>query len=64
VRDVKVGSIVQANQLDIHKQLNKNKYKKKKYRRRDSNQEHLSFSDIDKMIRQRADVDESKCQGR
>lgn len=61
---MKIGAIVQANQPGIHKQLNKKQHKKKKRRMRDSSKEHLSFSDIDRLMRQRADVDESKCQGR
>lgn len=59
---MRIGAIVQANQPGIHKQLNNNNHKKKR-RRRDS-KEHLSFSDIDRMMRQKADVDERKCQGR
>jgi hypothetical protein len=53
---------MKANQPNIHKQLNRKTHRKR--RRRDCNQEHLSFSDIDKMMRQRADVDERKCRGR
>lgn len=59
---MRIGTIVQTNQPGIHEQLNKNHAWKRKRRR--GSQEHLSFSDIDKLMRQRADVDERKCQGR
>lgn len=63
MRDVKIGAIVQSSQPGIHKQLNKKNHSKKKRSRRGS-QEHLSFSDLDRMMRQKADIDERKCQGR
>jgi len=58
---VKIGEIVQANQPNIHKQLNNRNYKKKRKRR---DKECLSFKYIDYLMRNNKDVDETKCRGR
>jgi hypothetical protein len=62
VRDVRIGAILQANQPGIHKQFNKNHKRDRKGRR--GCKKHLSFSDIDRLMRERTDIDERKCQGR
>jgi hypothetical protein len=58
---VRIGTIVKEQQPEVHAKLNKRKLKRKRRRR---NKEHFSFSSIDRMMRERTDVDESKCRGR
>lgn len=60
VRGVKIGQILKEKQPDVAKKLNKKRRKK----RRGGKTEHLSFHDYDRMMRERTDVDETKCRGR
>ncbi|EPY6430830.1 hypothetical protein [Clostridium sporogenes] len=55
---MKVGKIIETQQLNIHKQLNKNrKQNKKNYRR--GKKEDLSFSDVMDLMKH-----DSYCRGR
>lgn len=47
---MKVGTIVEANQPEIHKKLNRNNQNHKR-KRRDSKEEHLSFHDCMELMK-------------
>lgn len=55
---MRVGQIIQEKQPEVHKQLQR---KKKKRRRRKKQDTQFSFGNIDRLMRERADVDERKC---
>jgi hypothetical protein len=63
---MKIGQILQEQQPDVHEKLNKNKPNKKKQKpkERKPRKEHLSFNGWDRIMRERSDVDETKCRGR
>jgi hypothetical protein len=63
---MKIGQILKEQQPDIHNKLNKKKYKKKKRkpRERKPKKDDLSFISWDRMMRERTDIDETKCRGR
>ncbi|NOH14855.1 hypothetical protein [Clostridium cochlearium] len=48
---MKVEKILKAQQPDIHKQLNKNRKQNNKKKSRRGKQEHLSFSDVMKLMK-------------
>lgn len=56
----KIDSILREKQPKEYCQLNA----KKRNKRRKPNEEHLSFRDIDRMMRHNMGIDESKCRGR
>lgn len=56
---MRITQILKDNQSTIYYKLTK----KKKHRKRRRG-EHLSFSYVDKLMREKADIDERKCQGR
>jgi hypothetical protein len=55
---VQIGRIVKEQQPEVHAKLNKRKRKRKRRRR---NKEHFSFSDFDRMMRERSEIDVGKC---
>ena len=55
---MRVGQITQEKQPEVHKQL---QYKKKKRGHRKKKDAQFSFGNIDRLMRERSDVDESKC---
>ncbi|KEI87670.1 hypothetical protein N492_12065 [Clostridium botulinum B2 267] len=56
---MKVGKIIETQQPNIHKQLNKNKKHNNKKRRRGKQEENLSFSDVAELMQH-----DSYCRGK
>lgn len=59
---MQIGRIIKEQQPDTFNKLHKRK-KKRKYRSRKRREQQLSFSSVDRLMRERADVDDRKCQG-
>lgn len=58
---MKVADIIKEKQPEIHTKLNKKRKKKRKRRERNK---HLSFNFFNRLMQERTDVDESKCNSR
>lgn len=54
---MRVEQIIQVKQPEVHKQL----FIKKKHRRRRRHDSQFSFRNIDRLMRERSDIDERKC---
>jgi hypothetical protein len=59
--EMKVADIIKEKQPEVHRKLNKKSKRKRKRRERNK---HLSFSFFSRLMQERTDVDESKCNGR
>lgn len=58
---MRIAQILKDNQETVYYKLCSTKKRKHRKRRRGK---HLSLSYVDKLMKERADVDERKCQGR
>lgn len=54
---MRVGQILREKQPEVHKQL----LTKKKHRHRRKHDSQFSFENIDRLMRERSDIDERKC---